>query len=68
MAWLDNLFQEIKKENEGIPFYRTRSFLEFITIAVLSVRALAECLEIFPDSVSKPISSWGIKFIHLVEF
>jgi len=66
VAWLDNLYKEIKQENEGIPLHKTKSFLEMLTIAVLAVRAFAECLEIFTDSISAPLSAWGISFIHRV--
>jgi hypothetical protein len=61
MGWFSDFNDEIQKENQGLKIYQTRVFWEALSVVVLAVRGLAECLEYFPMTVMQPVQRWGIE-------
>lgn len=61
MGWFSDFNDEIQKENQGLRIYQTRVFWEALSVVVLAVRGLAECLEYFPMTVMQPVQKWGLE-------
>ena len=59
MGWFDDFHDEVTRENEGLKIHQTRVFLEALSVILLSIRGIAECLEYFPMRVMQPIQRWG---------
>jgi hypothetical protein len=66
MGWFDDFHDEVTRENEGLKVHQTRVFLEALSVILLSIRGLAECLEYFPMTVVQPIQRWGMEWTEAV--